>query len=186
MYNFTKSNENIIREIFLRICLTFCFLGLIACHQSKAPESSEPLLKKEIQTLIDQWHLDAAKAKFVPYFEFLDSTAVFIGTDASEIWSKQAFSSYSKPHFDKGKAWSFLALERNIYLDDEKKTAWFDELLDTHMGLCRGSGILLKKSGVWKLQHYVLSLTIPNDHVNQIKSINQRKDSIYKEKYRIN
>jgi hypothetical protein len=41
------------------------------------------------------------------------------------------------------KAWSF-ALERHIYFDKTGKTAWFDELLNTQMKICRGSGVLVK------------------------------------------
>jgi hypothetical protein len=38
-----------------------------------------------------------------------------------------------------GKAWNFTVLERHIYFDQSKK-AWFDELLNTQMKICRGSG----------------------------------------------
>jgi hypothetical protein len=62
----------------------------------------------------------------------------------------------------KGKAWNFTVLERHIYFDQSKKTAWFDELLNTQMKICRGSGVLVKIDGKWKIKHYVLSMTIPN------------------------
>jgi hypothetical protein len=41
------------------------------------------------------------------------------------------------------------------------------------MKICRGSGVLVKENGNWKIKHYVLSMTIPNDvskQVIQIKS----------------
>jgi hypothetical protein len=31
------------------------------------------------------------------------------------------------------------------------QTAWFDELLDTQMKICRGSGILVKENKQWKI-----------------------------------
>ena len=42
--------------------------------------------------------------------------SVFIGTDAGENWDIKAFKSFSKPYFDKGQAWSFKAIDRNIYI----------------------------------------------------------------------
>ena len=81
---------------------------------------------------------------------------------------------WSKPFFDKGKAWSFTSLKRNISFSSDGKYAWFDELLDTQMKLCRGSGVLEKIGNQWKIKQYVLSQTIPNDvndEVIKIKSL---------------
>jgi len=41
----------------------------------------------------------------------------------------------------------------------------FDELLDTQMKICRGSGVLIKQGDQWKVQHYVLSMTMPNEQI---------------------
>ena len=89
------------------------------------------------------------------------------------------FKDFSKPYFDKGKAWSFTAIERNVYVYKDGEMAWFDELLDTHMGICRGSGVLKKIENNWKVEHYVLSLTIPNDNVQEVIKINKEKDSLF-------
>ena len=51
------------------------------------------------------------------------------------------------------------------------KYAWFDELLDTQMKICRGSGILEKIKGTWKIKQYVLSMTIPNENVDEVVKI---------------
>jgi hypothetical protein len=83
---------------------------------------------------------------------------------------------FSKPYFDKGKAWSFNSIERNIYFSDDKKIAWFDELLDTHMKICRGSGVLKSKNGKWKIAHYVLSITIPNDNIDEVVKLKTKFD----------
>ena len=87
---------------------------------------------------------------------------------SEENWNKKAFESFAKPYFDKGKAWSFTALERHIYFSQDGKIAWFDELLNTQMKICRGSGILVKVKNTWKIKHYVLSMTIPNDNTNEV------------------
>ncbi len=127
--------------------------------------------KKEINTLLDNWHKAATEAKFEAYFSSLAEESIFIGTDATENWNKKQFMDFAKPYFDKGKAWNFTALQRNIYFDKEKEIVWFDELLNTQMKICRGSGIIVKVGKEWKIKHYVLSMTIPNDNTNDVIKI---------------
>jgi ketosteroid isomerase-like protein len=121
-----------------------------------------------INTTLDAWHKAASMANFNDYMNVLTDDALYIGTDASENWNKTAFMAFAKPYFDKGKAWSFTALERHIYFDASGKTVWFDELLNTQMKICRGSGVLIKIGDNWKIKHYVLSMTIPNDNTDEV------------------
>src|SRR5687768_17001483 len=90
-----------------------------------------------INTLLDNWHIAAAKGDYNGYFGKIDNDGIYIGTDATENWGKKAFEAFSKPYFDKGKAWDFKAMERHVYFSKDGKTAWFDELLDTWMKVCR-------------------------------------------------
>jgi hypothetical protein len=132
--------------------------------------------KAAIKSVLDLWHKAAAEARFKPYFALMTDDAVFIGTDATEYWTVEEFKAYAKPHFDKGKAWNFTAVERHIYLNDAKDFAWFDELLDTQMKLCRGSGVMKKVNGQWRIAHYVLSMTVPNDNVNDVIKLKKAFD----------
>jgi len=116
-----------------------------------------------INTLLNNWHVAAAKADYNAYFNKIAADGRYLGTDAGENWGKEAFATFSKPYFDKGKAWDFKPLERHIYFSKDGKTAWFDELLDTWMKVCRGSGVLEKEGKEWKIKHYVLSMTVPNE-----------------------
>ncbi len=75
---------------------------------------------------------------------------------------------WAKPFFEKGKTWNFTSLKRNIYFSPDGNFAWFDELLDTQMKICRGSGVLEKKDGKWKIRQYVLSMTIPNEVADEV------------------
>lgn len=127
--------------------------------------------KTEVNLLLDNWHKAAAEAKFDNYFGYLAEESIFIGTDATENWNKKQFMDFAKPYFDKGRAWNFTALERNVYFSKDKKTAWFDELLKTQMKVCRGSGVLIKIGKEWKIKHYVLSMTVPNDNVDEVIKI---------------
>ena len=153
-------------------------LMLSACKtkSSVSSEATTQTIKKSINQVVDQWHQAAAEANFEAYFDLMTSDGVFIGTDATENWQNDAFRRFSKPYFDKGKAWSFSALERNVYISKDKKTAWFDELLDTQMKLCRGSGVLRFENNQWKIAHYVLSITIPNENVKAVIELKKEFD----------
>ncbi|WP_163409035.1 nuclear transport factor 2 family protein [Flavobacterium ajazii] len=127
--------------------------------------------KDKINQTLDAWHKAAADVKFDAYFNVMTEDAIYIGTDATENWIKPDFKAWAKPYFDKGTTWNFTALERHIFFDKSGKIAWFDELLNTQMKICRGSGVLVKVGKEWKIQHYVLSMTIPNDEVDAIVKI---------------
>lgn len=140
----------------------FFFLALLSIQFTVAQDT------QTINTLLDNWHKAAAEANFENYFNPLHEESIYIGTDATENWTKPQFIAFAKPYFDKGRAWNFTALERNIYFSKDGKTAWFDELLNTQMKICRGSGVLIKVKKEWKIKHYVLSMTIPNDNTNEV------------------
>lgn len=148
----------------------YIFLGLLNFYSlSFFAQNESP--QNDVNQLVDLWHKAASEANFKQYFDVMEDDAIFIGTDATEYWNKQEFENYAKPHFDKGKAWSFTTLERHIYFDSTGDTAWFDELLDTQMKICRGSGVLVKTGGRWKIKHYVLSMTIPNETSKSVITI---------------
>lgn len=160
---------------------------LISCvekeqKQSKTINTIE--VKSEINALLNNWHKDASEANFDAYFNAMSNKSVFIGTDAYENWNLEAFKNFSKPHFDKGKAWDFKVLDRNVYFDSKGEIAWFDELLDTWMGVCRGCGVLKKSNNTWKIEHYVLSLTIPNSNIDAVIDLNIKHDSVFVKKFK--
>jgi len=124
--------------------------------------------KQTLNKLLDTWHQDVANFKFDAYFDKMTDDAVFVGTDALEVWDKQQFMNFSKPYFDKKQTWDFKPLHRNLYISESGKMAWFDEVLDTWMGLSRGSGVLILTSNGWKIKHYVLSVTVPNEDIKAV------------------
>ncbi|MFP2996995.1 nuclear transport factor 2 family protein [Spongiivirga sp. MCCC 1A20706] len=136
--------------------------------------------KTAINEVLTNWHKAASNADFEAYFGLMTEDGVFLGTDAKENWQNEEFRTFSKPYFDRGKAWSFTAVERNIYVSAESNFAWFDELLDTQMELCRGSGVLKKQDGKWKIVHYVLSIAVPNENVKEVVLAKKVYDSILK------
>jgi ketosteroid isomerase-like protein len=161
----------------LHIILPFAFLSLLfGCSndsQLAQPSSKLNLAEEQIQiaSMLDSLNLAAATADFETYFSFYAPDATFMGTDASEHWDKVSFMRWAKPFFDRKQAWNFKSIDRHIYVGKNGDIAWFDELLDTQMKLCRGSGVTVKILGKWKLQQYVLSTTIPNQHLSEVIAI---------------
>lgn len=147
-------------------------LGLLSLWGCTAnPPAATDAGKTEITAMLDSFHAAAARADYKGYFDYFAEAGTFLGTDATEHWDKQAFMQWSKPYFDKGKAWSFTAVDRHIYMDASGKLAWFDELLNTQMKICRGSGVVEKQGGRWKVQQYVLSITMPNSKIDTAVAI---------------
>lgn len=135
--------------------------------------------KTQVNQLLNHWHKDVAQFDYEAYFNKMTADAVFVGTDASEVWSKQEFQNFSKPFFDKKQTWDFKPIVRNLYFDKKNQIAWFDEVLDTWMGVCRGSGVVIHEGTQWKIQHYVLSVVVPNEDMKKVVSIKKERDSLF-------
>ncbi len=168
----------------LFLCGFIWLVTVEGCNTTALKENqkgTEQKSRQQITAMLDSFNIAAAKADFNTYFNFYTEDAIFIGTDATERWDKKAFMAYAKPHFDKGKAWNFSSFKRHIYFDKTGNFAWFDELLNTQMKICRGSGVLVKQGDSWKVQQYVLSASIPNDIMNAVVKMKAPiEDSIIK------
>ena len=172
-----KRRTNLITPLIF-VLSVFLFLSCVPKENSLS-EADKKQLTSSADSLLTDWHKAASEAHFDNYFGKMDSVSIFIGTDASENWSKTAFENFSRPYFDKGKAWNFSAFDRNIYTSDDGNYIWFDELLSTWMGICRGSGVIENKNNELKIKHYVLSVTVPNDDIQKLIAIKKEKDSIF-------
>jgi hypothetical protein len=156
------------------IYLLFSVL-ILSCQSKKFDVAQEKIL---VDSTISQYHKTAAAADLDNYIGLMDSNAVFIGTDATEYWKTKDFEVFCKPYFEKKKSWDFHSLKRNIYFSNNGSVAWFDELLDTKLGLSRGSGVLERVGEKWKIKQYVLSMTIPNDYSKQVIELKKSADSL--------
>lgn len=124
--------------------------------------SGDQEVQSEIAAQLDEFHKAASNADFDAYFSLFSKDGVFIGTDASERWPVDAFKEFAKPYFSQGKGWTYVPRDRTIVVHGD--VAWFDELLDNESyGECRGSGVLVKEGGQWKVAQYNLHFPVPND-----------------------
>jgi hypothetical protein len=136
----------------------FALAALLAC----APASAAPS-DQDIEQVLDQFHRAASKASFDEYFGLFAPDGVFLGTDATERWTVAQFKAYAKPHFDKGRGWTYTKVERHINVSADDRHASFDELLDNaELGRCRGTGVLRRVDRAWKIEQYHLTIPVPN------------------------
>lgn len=129
------------------------------------------------QSILTHFHRAAATANFDDYFGLLTEDAIFLGTDATERWTKAQFAEFARPHFRGESAWIFTPIEQNVSIDPSGSFAWFDEQLDSaSYGLCRGSGVLRRTASGWRIAQYNLTVPIPNpllrDFVARIRKPN--------------
>lgn len=134
------------------LILALCLATTLAAEEPKA-----------INAMLDGWHAAAAKADEAQYFGAMAPEFVFLGTDATERWELAAFRDFAHPYFAKGKAWTFVPRDRHVVLSPQGDVAWFDEKVDSaSYGECRGSGVVRRIEGSWKIAHYNLTIPIPN------------------------
>ena len=143
------------------LALTIAMLTVLA-----APPARAATPEQDIAAVLDALHAAAAKADGPAYFALYTPDATYLGTDASERWSLEAFKGYAMPYFAKGQGWTYTPRERHITIApvDCRCVAWFDELLDSaSYGTSRGTGTLVLTADGWKVSQYALTFPIPND-----------------------
>lgn len=133
-------------------------IGFVACGFAAAQEP-----EASIHAALDGLHESAAASEMDRYFGHYTEDAVFLGTDASERWTVEEFRVYAAPAFTSGKGWVYGVRSRNLIQTESPEIFAFDEVLfNEKLGLCRGSGLIVKKAGQWRISQYVLSMLIPN------------------------
>ena len=91
----------------------------------------------------------------------------------------EEFKQYAKPAFDKSEGWRYENRERNIVIAAGGETAWFDEIMFNQvLGRCRGTGVLTRHDGDWKLATYSLTMLIPNAIAFGVGEQSQQLDAV--------
>ncbi|WP_419165999.1 nuclear transport factor 2 family protein [Candidatus Palauibacter sp.] len=147
------------------LMLRFAAAGLAA--QSAAVEESRA--RADVSAVLDALHEAASEADFDGYFSLYAGEAVFLGTDATERWTREAFMDYTRARFETGTGWTYHMLERHVSIAPNGRTAWFDERLENaNLGETRGSGVLVLEDGRWKIAQYNLTIPIPNEMAREV------------------
>jgi ketosteroid isomerase-like protein len=125
-----------------------------------------------VGAVLDELHAAAAAADEERYLSLLAPGFVFLGTDASERWAGDDFRAFVHSYFARGKGWTYTPSTRSVEVAADGSTAWFDEQLENEWyGLCRGTGVLQRRAGEWKLEQYNLTIPIPNDVAAEVVQV---------------
>lgn len=156
------------RHARLGMMLVVCvLLGGCAVQRGSWVAADE---RPKVEQTIDAWHDAAARGDFHAYFSRMTRDAVFLGTDATERWTRPEFEAFARPYFDGVEAWTYRPRDRHLMFSPDGRTGWFDELLDhDRYGELRGTGVLRRdERGAWRIAHYSLTFTIPNDAAAEV------------------
>ena len=139
--------------------------GLAPAQEMAAARSADAAsARTAVDAVLDDFHRAASEADGRTYFGLFDPDGVFLGTDATERWTVEEFRVYAMPHFDRARGWTYTPLERHVTISDDGSTAWFDErLYNEGLGETRGSGVLVRRDGAWKVAQYNLTIPVPNE-----------------------
>lgn len=145
-----------------KIITAYLFFGLFTSFAFAQNQSQDELA---IIAVLDDFHDAAAKADAARYLGHMTDDAVFLGTDEHERWPMQPdFIEYVNDRFAAG-GWSYYSTNKNISFSQDGSVAWFDETsISNSMGAhFRGSGVLERINGEWKIAQYVLSVLVYNE-----------------------
>ncbi|MYA32478.1 MAG: nuclear transport factor 2 family protein [Gemmatimonadales bacterium] len=145
------------------------FALVVASASPVTPLAGQADARAEVSAVLDALHEAASEADFDRYFSLYAGEAVFLGTDATERWTREEFMDYTRVRFDTGTGWTYHMLERHVAIAPGGRTAWFDERLENaNLGETRGSGVLVMEHGSWKIAQYNLTIPIPNEMAREV------------------
>jgi ketosteroid isomerase-like protein len=137
-----------------------------------APAVEPGAAEAAVDEILSSFHAAAAEADGSRYFALLSDDAVYIGTDASERWTKEEFRAFADPYFSRGRGWTYTATERHVVVGPDRATAWFDELLWNEVyGTTRGTGVVVLTADGWRIAQYHLAIPIPNELARRVADL---------------
>lgn len=143
--------------------------ALLALPGPLAAQGTPGAAEEEVAEVLDALHRAASEADFEAYFGLYADEFVFLGTDATERWDRTRFMEYARGPFSQGRGWTYTPLERHVTISADGSTAWFDERLENaNLGETRGSGVLVREDGAWKVAQYNLTIPIPNELAREV------------------
>ena len=152
--------------LMMLICAVVAGCATVHPMRQKLDDDSDRI---GVRIVTSAWHVAASIGAFDLYFDSMTDDAVFLGTDASERWTKDEFMGYAREPFADGNGWTYTPREQYVAFSEDRQTAWIDELLDNEKyGVLRGTGVLVKVDEDWKIAHYSLTFLVPNEIAGEV------------------
>jgi ketosteroid isomerase-like protein len=125
--------------------------------------------RASVDTVLDEFHAAAAAADEERYAATMTDDVVFLGTAPGERWEGAVWRHFVHSFFSRGKGWAYEPSDRTVVIAADGHVAWFDETVENpHFGACRGSGVLRREGGEWRVAQYNLTIPVPDDFVPEL------------------
>jgi ketosteroid isomerase-like protein len=125
--------------------------------------------RASVDMVLDEFHAAAAAADEERYAATMTDDVVFLGTAPGERWEGAVWRDFVHSFFSRGKGWAYEPSERTVVIAQDGHVAWFDETVENrHFGACRGSGVLRREGGEWRVAQYNLTIPVPDDLVPEL------------------
>lgn len=144
-------------SLWLGICLTALAAGPGADEAGGGSEQA-------VKAMLQDFHRAGVEADGERLFGHLLPDAIIFGTDKTERFTVAEYKAFVEPYLSKGIGWTSVPTEQNVFVSDDGQFAWFDERLDKPgFDELRGTGVLRKVDGAWKVAQFNLAFTVPNE-----------------------
>ena len=155
------------------IFLTFLFSTIASADHHEAELDA-------VNSTLDDFHDAAAHGDKQRYLGHFTEDGVFLGTDEWERWPKHPeFTDYVGSRFKDGAGWNYKSVKRTVSFSASADIAWFDEVLFSEQnGRFRGTGVLTRESGTWKVAHYAMSFLILNENWEEVIELTRKTEAL--------
>ena len=124
---------------------------------------------REVEAVLTDFHAAAAEPDPDRYLGYMAPDGVFLGTDATERWTYDAYVELVRPLLEQGVQIVNRPVEQNVFVSEDGKLAWFDETLEKpKYGEMRATGVLRNTDDGWKIVQFHLTFPIPNEIVPDV------------------
>lgn len=152
---------------------------LPACAIPPHRASRTQPIEHTVSALLADWHRAAATGDFDAYFSRMTEDAIFLGTDATERWTRAEFEAFARPYFNGVEAWTYIPVQTHVAAAPSADIAWFDQVLrNEKYGLCRGTGVArLDPDARWRIAHFSLTFLVPNEVASAVTELTRGFES---------
>ena len=150
------------------------FLALLFCTAAVADNQDSEL--EAVNKVLDDFHDAAAQGDKQRYLDHFTEDGGVLGTDEWERWPKHPdFTDYVSSRFKDGVGWNYRSVERTVSISVSADIAWFDEVLfSENSGRFRGTGVLARQDGSWKVAHYAMSFLVLNENWDEVIELTRK------------
>jgi ketosteroid isomerase-like protein len=160
--SFEREEDGVFMTMVIDSASTFRRGDAVAAEAEAVVDESPEV--QAVKAALRDLHQAGADADAERLFGCFDPDAIIFGTDKSERFTLEEYRRFVEPYLAQGHGWTSVPTEQNVYVSEDGNFAWFDERLDKPgFQELRGTGVLRKIDGSWKVLQMNMAFTVPNE-----------------------